>query len=348
MLAEGTRLERFEIVSVIDRGGMAFVYLARQADLKRFVAIKELHAFPLGDATIVERFLREAQIGALLSHPNIVTLFETFEHDGLPYIVVEHVPRGSVRPLVGRLDTAQVAGILEGVLAGLAHAETRGVVHRDLKPENLLVADDGTIKIGDFGIAKAFHLAATLGPQLTATGTELGTPAYMSPEQGLGRDVGPWTDLYSTGVIAYELFSGRTPFGEGATAVDTLMAHVQRTPPPLGDLRPDLDRQLVEWVEWLMQKQPERRPQSAREAWDRLEDIVIDVIGPRWRRAASLAATSPTPQPKAPPTAPPEPAPDFGPASDDAFATFYPGGRQPAPPPVAEPVRQEAPPPAPE
>src|SRR4051794_20998339 len=220
MLAEGTRLERFEIVQVIDRGGMAFVYLARQADLKRFVAIKELHAFHLDDHTIVERFLREAQIGARLSHPNIVTLFETFEHDGLPYIVVEHVPRGSVRPLVGQLEPVQVVGLLEGVLSGLAHAESKGVVHRDLKPENLLVAEDGTIKIGDFGIAKALHQAATLGPHLTVTGTELGTPAYMAPEQGLGHDVGPWTDLYSTGVIAYELFSGRTPFGEGATAVD--------------------------------------------------------------------------------------------------------------------------------
>src|SRR5690349_1345387 len=293
MLAEGTRLERFEIVSVIDRGGMAFVYLARQADLKRFVAIKELHAFHLGDSTIVERFLREAQIGALLSHPNIVTLFETFEHDGLPYIVVEHVPRGSVRPLVGTLDTAQVVGVLEGVLAGLAHAETRGVVHRDLKPENLLVADDGTIKIGDFGIAKAFHQAATLGPHLTVTGTELGTPAYMSPEQGLGRDVGPWTDLYSTGVIAYELLSGRTPFGDDGTPVEQLMAHVQRTAPPLGQLRPDLDPRLAGWVDWLLAKEPARRPQTAREAWDRLEDAVIEVLGPRWRRAASLAQTAP-------------------------------------------------------
>ena len=206
------------------------------------MAIKELHAFHLGDTTIVERFLREAQIGALLCHPNIVTLFETFEHEGLPYIVVEHVPRGSVRPLVGTLDTAQVAGVLEGVLAGLAHAETRGVVHRDLKPENLLVADDGTIKIGDFGIAKAFHQAATLGPHLTVTGTELGTPAYMSPEQGLGRDVGPWTDLYSTGVIAYELLSGRTPFADGGTPGRRSSWPTSSAPRrPLGELRPDLD-----------------------------------------------------------------------------------------------------------
>ena len=125
-----------------------------------------------------------------LSHPNIVTVHDYFEHDGTPYIAMEYVERGSLRPYVGQADLAQIGGVLEGLLAGLAHAEQHGIVHRDLKPENLMVTSDGRVKIADFGIAKATTQMQT-GAFLTATGTTVGTPTYMAPEQAMAQDIGP-------------------------------------------------------------------------------------------------------------------------------------------------------------
>src|SRR5689334_23339799 len=154
---------------------MAVVWLARQPDLDRDVALKELAAFHAVEDGFAERFAREARVGGALAHPNIVTVFEAFEDGGVPYIAMEYLERGSLRPLVGRLSLAQVAGVLEGLLAGLDHAATRGVVHRDLKPENVLVSGEGRIKIADFGIAKAYNRVWTAHYR-TATGMALGTP----------------------------------------------------------------------------------------------------------------------------------------------------------------------------
>ena len=152
-----TRGDRYEILREVGRGGMAMVYLARQTDLDRFVALKELGAFHASDPSFAQRFLRELRVAGSLSHPSIVTVHDYFEHDGTPYIAMEYVERGSLRPYVGQMDLAQVAGVLEGLLAGLAQAEQHGIVHRDLKPENLMVTSDGRVKIADFGIAKATH-----------------------------------------------------------------------------------------------------------------------------------------------------------------------------------------------
>src|SRR5262249_53951079 len=176
----------------------------------RQVALKELPAFHATDKAFASRFLRESRIAGSFSHPNIVTVYDYFEHDGLPYIAMEYVPRGSLRPHIGRLTLAQIGGVLEGLLAALAYAASRGVVHRDLKPENLMLSEEGTVKVADFGIAKAMNDDAT--KLLTATGTTVGPPAYMAPEQAMGRGVGPSTDLYASGVIAYELLLRQTPF----------------------------------------------------------------------------------------------------------------------------------------
>src|ERR687887_251183 len=148
---------RYEILREIGRGGMAAVYLARQIDLDRQVALKELGAFHAADPAFAERFLRESRVAGSLSHPNIVTVHDYFEHEGTPYISMEYIERGSLRPWVSRLSLPQMAGVLEGLLAGLTHAESRGIVHRDLKPENLMVTSQGAIKIADFGIAKALN-----------------------------------------------------------------------------------------------------------------------------------------------------------------------------------------------
>src|SRR5262249_9128876 len=139
-LGQTRRLGRYEIIREIGRGGMAIVYLARQTDLDRQVALKELPAFHATDKAFASRFLRESRIAGSFSHPNIVTVYDYFEHDGLPYIAMEYVPRGSLRPHIGRLTLAQIGGVLEGLLAALAYAASRGVVHRDLKPENLMLS----------------------------------------------------------------------------------------------------------------------------------------------------------------------------------------------------------------
>src|SRR3954468_18849324 len=195
------RAGRYEILRQVGHGGMAVVYLARQTDLDRFVALKELRLLLAPDPTLAQRFLREARLAGSLSHPNIVTVHEHFEHDGVPYIAMEYLAPGSLRPYIGRLTPPQIAGVLEGLLAGLTHAERHEVVHRDIKPENLLVTLDGGIKIADFGIAKATGGLETRS-MLTAIGTTVGTPNYIAPEQAMAGHLGPWTDLYAVGVTA--------------------------------------------------------------------------------------------------------------------------------------------------
>src|SRR4051812_12042591 len=192
---------------------MAVVHLARQPELDRLVALKEMRGLHAGEHQLAERFLQEARIAGSLSHPNIVVVHDFFQDDGTPFIAMEYLERGSLRPCVGHLSLPQCFGVIRDVLAGLENAEQAGVVHRDLKPENLLVTGGGHVKIADFGIAKA-TTRLTQGGVSTATGQVLGTPSYMAPEQALGQTVGPWTDLYAVGCVAYELVTGRTPFQE--------------------------------------------------------------------------------------------------------------------------------------
>ncbi len=293
---------RYEIVREIGRGGMAVVYLARQLDLDRLVALKELSSFHAGSPELAQRFLRESRLAGSLSHPNIVTVHTYFEHAGTPYIAMELLPRGSLRPHMGRLSLAQFAGVMEGVLAALAHAETVGIVHRDLKPENIMVTGDGRVKIADFGIAKATQ-SATGTEVLTATGSTVGTPSYMAPEQVMEGDIGPRADLYSVGIIAYEELVGHGPFHDADTALAVLMRHVNEPVVPAATADPAVDRALSDWIDGLLVKDPAARTRSASEAWDSLEEIILGLLGPRWRREARLTAEDPPldmPKPLAP------------------------------------------------
>src|SRR5918998_7359 len=331
---------RYEILRELGRGGMALVYLARQTDLDRFVALKELGAFHASDASFAQRFLRESRVAGSLSHPNIVTVHDYFEHDGTPYIAMEFVERGSLRPYIGEMTLAQMGGVLEGLLAGLANAEQNGIVHRDLKPENLMVTSDGRVKIADFGIAKATTKMQT-GAFLTATGTTVGTPTYMAPEQAMAQEVGPWTDLYSVGCMAFEMFTGKVPFHDSDAPMAILLRHVNEPIPAVASIDPSIDQGLSDWVEALLVKNPQERTQSANEAWDDFEELIIGLLGPRWRREARLSVrTAQVDTPK-----PLTPAPFQGTTSDaaasDEFQSFAWGNAvtpdAPAPPGPATP-----------
>ena len=278
---------RYDLLEVIGRGGAAVVYLARQTNLQRYVALKELAPFHAADQTFAQRFVEEGRLAGAMNHANIVTVHEFFETDAVPYIAMEYLPHGSLRQYVDMLSLAQIAGVLEGVLAGLSHGGAQGVVHRDLKPENLLVAVDGRVKIADFGVARAFNNAATRNV-VTATGTTIGTPAYMSPEQALGEDLTVACDLYSLGVIAWELFAGHTPFGQTDTPVAVLYRHVHEEIPPVRAVAPDVDARIEQWIATMLAKDPQARFATADDAWYALEDIVLDLLGPRWRRDARV------------------------------------------------------------
>jgi hypothetical protein len=311
------RVGSYEIVRVLARGGMAVVYLAHQPALDRDVALKQLELLS-ADTTLAQRFVREARLAAALDHPNVVTLFDFFEHGGVPYIAMEYVGGGSLRPLVGSLSLPQVFGVLEGLLAGLAHAEASGIAHRDLKPENVLITRGGGVKIADFGIARAYNVVE---PSLTSTGSAIGTPTYMAPEQALDEPLGPQTDIYALGVVAYELLAGRPPFEPGSSPMAVLYCHVNKAPPPLTELAPDVPEGVYRWVEWLLAKQAADRPASAAEAWESLEEIAVAELGPYWRRSAAITAPEPerdrttlvdfageaTPLAPAPPPTPPTP-----------------------------------------
>src|SRR6476469_1825676 len=278
---------RYEILREVGRGGMAMVYLARQSDLDRFVALKELGAFHASDPSFAQRFLRESRVAGSLSHPNIVTVHDYFEHEGTPYIAMEYIERGSLRPYVSRMTFAQVGGVMEGLLAGLTNAESQGIVHRDLKPENLMVTADGRVNAADFGIAKATTKMQT-GAFLTATGTTVGTPTYMAPEQAMAQDIGPWPDLYSVGCMAFELFTGNVPFHDTEAPMAILLRHVNEQIPSVKSIDPSIDQDISDWIDRMLVKDPKQRTQSANEAWDEFEEIIIGLLGPRWRREARL------------------------------------------------------------
>jgi len=319
----------YRVVSQIGHGGMAVVYLASQPVLGRKVALKELAPFHSGDPSLAQRFIREARVAGSLNHPNVVTVFDFLEQDGVPYIAMEYLERGSLRPFVGRMSLPQVAGVLEGLLAALSHAEAMRIVHRDVKPENLLITADGGIKIADFGIAKAYQQVAT-EEMLTPAGATVGTPAYMAPEQAMAQELGPWTDLYQTGIVAYELLAGAVPFRSEGAPIAVLMKHISEPVPPLPAA---IDPALGAWVMRTLAKDPAARPRSARAAWNELEEIVVAELGPLWRRDARLGEREPTVEHAAPLT----------PARFSSWQDYVP--EPPPQPPVNTPPTAAAPPP---
>jgi eukaryotic-like serine/threonine-protein kinase len=253
-LAEG----RYRVEGIIATGGMATAYRAHDEELDRHVAIKVLDAGLAGDDDFRRRFLREARTAARLAHPKVVQVYDAGE-DGLPYIVMELVEGESLAELLerrGRLPWEEAVGLGLQACAALGHAHEHGIVHRDVKPRNLLVREDGTLKITDFGIARAAETT-----ELTQVGTILGTAAYLSPEQAAGEKVTAAADIYSLGAVLYETIAGRPPHEFDSFA--ELAAKHKEGPTPLGEAAPGVPRRVEDAIMGCLARNPEYRPSSA-------------------------------------------------------------------------------------
>ncbi|HTN22380.1 MAG TPA: protein kinase, partial [Solirubrobacteraceae bacterium] len=281
-------LDSYDVIRELGRGGMAVVHLARQRDLGRLVALKELAGLNASDPAFAERFLRESRVAGSLNHQNIVTVYEYFHDDGVPFIAMELIEGGSLRPLIGELALPTIGRVLEDLLAAVGYAGRNQIVHRDLKPENALITADGHVKVADFGIAKA---AASGQQGLTSEGMTVGTPEYMSPEQAMARDVSPASDLYSVGCMTYEMLTGRLPFTDGSQ-VALLLHQVNDPVPDVRETDPLIPESVALWVARMTAKDPEERPADAAEAWETFEEAILEFVGPLWRRDATITPGS--------------------------------------------------------
>ena len=298
---------RYRIVRKLGMGGMANVYLAEDEVLGRRVAIKILNDRHAGDDQFVERFRREAKNAASLSHPNIVSIYDRGEAEGTYYIAMEYLDGRSLKELIVARGPAPIhlaVDYARQILSALRFAHRHGIVHRDIKPHNVLVDGEGRLKVTDFGIARAG------ASQMTEAGSIIGTAQYLSPEQAKGASVDQTSDLYSVGVVLYELLTGVVPFS-GDTPVEIAMKHLSTVPEPPSAKRADVPRDLDMVVMRALAKDPSERYQSAEEMDADLRRINRGVaISPVTEEAATAiisrppaevtAITSHAPRPPAP------------------------------------------------
>jgi TolB-like protein len=286
----GTRLGPYEIAALIGARGMGEVYRARDERIGRDVAIKVLPAELAADPDLLRRFEQEARAAGQLNHPNILALYDVGTHDGAPYLVTELLEGQSLRERLegGPLPPRKVIELAVQVCSGLAAAHEKGIVHRDLKPENLFITGDSHVKILDFGVAKLIHPEAKVDPYAKTTasgptteaGTVLGTAAYMSPEQVRGQAVDHRSDIFSLGVVLYEMLSGAKPFHRDS-AVETMNAVLKEEPPELTTLDPKVPTGLTRVVQHCLEKLPPDRFQSARDLAFALHAVLADTAGAR-------------------------------------------------------------------
>src|ERR1700674_2879448 len=278
---------KYRVKGELGRGGMGAVYLAEQPGLGREVAIKELIQSAATDPIALKRFLQEAQVMARTSHPNLVQVHDLELSAEANYIVLEFVRGKSLRDWLNRgpIPPPQVFAVMHGVLQALDYAHKHAIVHRDMKPENVLLSEDGMVKVADFGIARLTDDTG-VGGTATKTGTTVGTPQYMSPEQVASSKVDGRSDLYSAGIMFYELVAGEPPFtASESDGPFTLMAkHVQAPPKPPSVHRPGLDSGLEEAILKSISKRPEERYQTGQDFDDAISKIA-DRLFPGWQRS---------------------------------------------------------------
>ena len=253
--------KRYRLERKLGGGGMADVWLAEDQELGRKVAIKILHERYANDTQFVERFRREATHAAGLSHPNVVSIFDRGEAEGTYFIVMEYVEGRTLKELIvtrGPCPVPVAVSYVRQVLAALRYAHRNGIVHRDIKPHNVLVDHEGRVKVADFGIARAGS------SQMTEAGSIIGTAQYLSPEQARGAPVDESSDLYSTGIVLYELLTGEVPF-TGETPVEIAMKHLRHVPPAPSSIRPEIPHDLDLIVLRALAKEPADRYRTAKE-----------------------------------------------------------------------------------
>ena len=295
---------RYKIIRKLGSGGMANVYLAEDQELGRRVAIKILDDRHADDEQFVERFRREAKNAAGLSHPNIVSIYDRGEAEGTYYIAMEYLDGRSLKELIVSRGPAPISIAIDyarQILSALRFAHRNGIVHRDIKPHNVLVDAEGRVKVTDFGIARAG------ASQMTEAGSIIGTAQYLSPEQARGTQVDQTSDLYSLGIVLYELLTGTVPF-TGDTPVEIAMKHLSATPEAPSVKRADVPHSLDMVVLRALAKDPADRYQSAEEMDADLERVARGLsVAPETEEAATtvlrgsdLAAAAPTTISRAP------------------------------------------------
>ncbi|HNT78729.1 MAG TPA: serine/threonine-protein kinase, partial [Anaerolineae bacterium] len=305
-----TRLGKYLVQAELGRGGMAIVYRAYDPTLERAVAIKVLAPHLVWQKEAVERFVREARAAAQLKHPNIVTIYDVGQESGWYYFVMEFLEGHELTDYIrgqGNFTTADVAALLRPVAAALDYAHRQGVVHRDIKPANIMVDQHGTPKLTDFGIARMAE-----GTRVTSTGTIMGTPEYMSPEQAQGFKVDARTDQFSLAIVAYEILTGQAPFMADSTMA--ILYKITHEPlPPLAQLRPDLPKGVGTVLEQALAKNPDDRFPTVSAFVDALEQALagkaMKGFKPATRPISGPASRPVTPVLGVPAVAAPAPAP---------------------------------------
>jgi len=273
----GQTVSHYKILEKIGEGGMGEVFLAEDTKLKRKVALKFLPQEFTKNRDVVERFQREAQAAAALSHPNIVTIYEINQHEDQTYIAMEYVEGKTLKEIIkenstlktqhSTLSIERIIDISSQICAGLSKAHKAGIVHRDIKPQNILIDKENQVKILDFGLAKLKGVG-----QLTRETSTLGTVHYMSPEQALGKEIDHRTDIWSLGVVMYEMITGEMPFkGDYEQAI--IYAILNEKPKPLNDLRPETPAELCQIIEKSLSKDPDKRIQDVEELMQEIKTL---------------------------------------------------------------------------
>ncbi len=280
---------RYRILRKLGSGGMANVYLAEDEDLGRRVAIKILNDRYASDDSFNERFRREAKSAAALNHPHIVSIYDRGEADGRPYIAMEVIEGRSLKELIvasGSLPIQQAIEYAKQILNALRFAHRHGIIHRDIKPHNILLGAEDRLKVTDFGIARAG------ASQMTEVGSIMGTAQYLSPEQARGAPVTAASDLYSLGIVLYEMLTGRTPF-EGETSIEIAMKHLNEPPCPPSALRPEISPELDQIILRALAKDAGERYQTAEEFRADLDRVEAGIpVAPETAAAATAILTA--------------------------------------------------------